>query len=274
MARQIVFIHGMFMTPRSWEKWVGFFEAAGYECLVPAWPLHGGEPAEMREKVPPGTEDLTFAGVLGEVERVIARLEEPPILIGHSMGGLVVQVLVNRGLAAAGVCISPVAPNAMLSLDWNFLKGMLAVLNPMMGDAPQEMTPELFHEIVANCLTEEESRREWERYAVHEGRNVLRTALGKSGQIDLEKAHVPLLFISGTENRMVPEALVEKNFDAYGAAVGTKSIRIFPGRGHHICNEPGWQEVAGYVESWLSQHGAGSPTLLEVEEHIAEEVTI
>ncbi len=274
MAKQIVFIHGMFMTPRCWERWVGFFEAAGYECLAPAWPLHEGEPSELRARVPAGLGDLTFAGVLGEMERVISKLEEPPILVGHSVGGLVVQVLVNRGLAAAGVCISPVAPNAMLSLDWNFLKSTVAILNPMMGDAPQEMTPELFHETFANCLTEEESRREWEWYAVHESRNVLRTALGKEGHVELTKFHVPLLFLSGREDHIVPEALVERNFDAYGMAVGTKSIRLFAGRDHHICNEPGWREVAGYVESWLSQHGAGSPTLLEVEEHIAEEAMI
>lgn len=262
------------MTPRSWEKWVGFFEAAGYGCVAPAWPLHGGEPGELRARVPAGLGDLTLAGVLGEMERVISKLEERPILIGHSVGGLVVQVLVNRGLAAAGVCIGSVAPNAMLSFDWNFLKSTVPILNMMMGDAPQEMTPELFRETFANCLTEEESRREYERYAVHESRNVLRTALGKAGHIELERPHVPLLFLSGREDHIIPEALVERNFDAYGIAVGTKSIRLFAGRGHHICNEPGWQEVAGYAEGWLSQHGAGSPTLLEVEEHIAQEATI
>ncbi|CAN5524664.1 alpha/beta fold hydrolase [soil metagenome] len=258
------------MTARSWEKWTGFFAAAGYECLAPAWPRHGGEPAELRANVPPGTGDLILAGVLGEMERVLARLDERPILIGHSIGGLVVQVLVNRGLAAAGVCISPVAPNAMLSWDCHFLRSMVPILNPMMGDAPQEMTPKMFHETFANCLTEEESLREFERYAVHESRNVLRTALGKEGHVDLKKHHVPLLFISGREDHIIPEALVERNFDAYGMAVGTKSIRLFAGRGHHICNEPGWQEVAGYVESWLSQHGAGSPWLTEVEKRIEQ----
>lgn len=260
MPNEIVFIHGMFMTPKSWENWTSFFSNHGYTCHAPAWPLHDAEPAELRAHVPSGTGDLVLSDVIAEMERAVLACATPPIVIGHSVGGLITQVLVNEGLASAGVCVSSVAPNAMLSLEWHFLKSTMPILNPIKGDEPQEMTPERFHETFANTLGEAESRQAYERYAVHESRNVLRTSLGSAGQVDLKKPHAPLFFVTGAADHIIPASLVKTNFEAYDTEAGIKEIQIFEGRGHFLCNEPGWQEIAEAVEGFLSrQFGVPSP---------------
>lgn len=251
MSKTIIFIHGMFETSKSWESWIPFFEQHGYRCLAPDWPLHADEPAALRAGIPLGTGNLVLGDLLLTYERAIDSQSEPPILIGHSLGGLIVQVLVNRGKAEAGVAICPVAPNAMLSFDWHFLKSCVPILNPIMGDAPQIMTPDLFHETFANTLTAEESRAAWERFAVHESRNVLRSALGHDGHVDLKKAHAPLLLLSASEDHIIPASLVEKNADAYAKDSGVVGYHEFPGHGHFICGEPGWESVADFILGWI-----------------------
>ncbi len=247
----IVFIHGMFQNPKSWAKWVAYFEARGYRCHAPAWPLHEGEPGELRANVPAGTGDLVLKDLNGALAEFVATLPEPPILIGHSLGGLIAQVLANEGRAAAVVAICPVAPNGMLSFDWDFLKNSTTIMNPLKGDDPQEMTPEQFHEVFANVMGESESRAAWEETAVHESRNVLRTALGEAGHVDLKRTHEPLLFLAASEDRIIPPGLVVKNFESYGEGTGVAAMREFAGHGHFICGEPGWETVADYVAGWL-----------------------
>lgn len=251
MSNEILFIHGMFMTPKSWDKWQEYFTQRGYTCRAPAWPLHQGEPENLRAQVPEGTGDIMLEDVILEMEKAILECKSAPILIGHSVGGLLTQVLVNKGLASAGVCVSSVAPNAMLSLDWHFLKSTVPILNPIKGDAPQEMSPELFHEAFANTLSPDQARSEWAAQAVHESRNVLRSSMGSAGHVDLEKKHVPLLFVTGREDHIVPPSLVERNVHAYAEEGGIRDLQIFEGRSHYICNEPGWEEVAAYIDEWL-----------------------
>ena len=260
MTKDIVFIHGMFMTPKSWEKWVGYFTELGYNCVAVPWPLHNGEPAALRAHIPEGTGDIMLDDVLDATITAVGGYDKP-IVIGHSVGGLLTQLLVARGLATAGVTISSVAPNAMLSIDWHFLKSTVPILNPIKGDDPQIMTPELFHETFANTLTEEQSRAEWEKYAVHESRNVLRSALGPTGHIDLDVPHVPLLFVTGEKDHIIPASLVEKNCLAYKHGRGLRTLEVFPDRGHHICNEPGWEQVPLFVHEWLVQPLEAEPAV-------------
>jgi pimeloyl-ACP methyl ester carboxylesterase len=252
MAGTIVFIHGMFLTPKSWEGWHRFFTARGYLCFAPAWPWHDGEPGALRDHIPAETGHVALTDVVEEFAAVAAALPEKPILIGHSVGGLVAQVLVNRGLARAGVCIGSVAPNGILTLDWDFIRGTAAIANPLRGDRPYWMTEREFRRRFCNTLTEEEARAAYLKYAVHESRNVLRGCLGHAGRVDLKKEHAPLLFIAGDQDRTIPERLEKKNVEAYAPDAGVVDFKEFPGRGHFICGEPGWQEVAAYIDGWLT----------------------
>ncbi|MBJ3785206.1 alpha/beta hydrolase [Devosia sediminis] len=253
--RQIVFVHGMFQNPKSWGKWLSYFEERGYECLAPAWPLHEGEPAALRANPPDGLGELDLKGVLASVEQVLLGLDAP-VVIGHSVGGLVAQIMLNRGLAGSAVAISPVAPNAMVDLDWGFIKNSATIANPLKGNEPVEIDAKTFHAAFANTLSEAEAAAAFEQFATHDSRNVLRSCLGPDGHVDLDREHGPLLLIGAEEDQIIPAHLVEKNAEAYEDSVGMVSHRAFPGRSHYICGEPGWEEVAAHIAQWLEENSA------------------
>ena len=254
MHPTIIFIHGMFLTGKSWDKWVRFFEQRGYRCLAPSWPLHDGEPAQLRASIPEGTGELSLEMVINHYARIAIAERVKPIFIGHSVGGLVVQRLIAGGLGQAGVCISSVAPNKMLSLDWDFLRNSAMIANPFKGDVPVEMTPEGFHKNFANTMSREASDAAWNEFAVHESRNVLRDCLGKDGQIDLTLPHAPLLFLAGDSDRIVPDELNQKNARAYTDERSITDFTEFPGRGHYLCGQSGWEDLAHRAAIWLTAH--------------------
>ena len=156
----VVFIHGMFMTPRCWDAWKQRFEQQGFKVLAPAWPLHDGEPAALRARHPDAALGrLTLAEVVDSYAKLIATLDEKPILIGHSMGGLVVQLLLQRGLAAAAVAIDSAPPKGVLSLKWSFLKSNWPVVSPFAKkDQPFLPSVEQFRYAFAHLLSPEAVR--------------------------------------------------------------------------------------------------------------------
>lgn len=252
MKPTILFIHGMFLTAKSWEHWVTYFESRGYHCVAPSWPLHDGEPAVLRAHIPEGTGELALDTLVDHFTRIAAE-HDHPVLIGHSLGGLIAQRVVERGFASAAVCISSVAPNKMLSVDWGFLRNSAQIANPLKGDKPFEMTPEGFHKNFGNCMTETASNEAYERYAVHESRNVLRDAMGKAGQIDVDAPHAPLLFIAAEKDEIIPDKLNEKNAKAYSDKTSVSNFKEFSNRGHFICGQDGWEEVAAYSADWIER---------------------
>src|SRR4051812_39438316 len=118
MQPTVLFIHGMFLTGKCWENWTTLFERRGFECVSPSWPLHQDEPSVLRTTIPAGLGELGLAELIETFADTASTLPAKPVLVGHSIGGLIAQQLVARGLATAAVCIGSVAPNAMLSFDW------------------------------------------------------------------------------------------------------------------------------------------------------------
>ena len=254
MAHDLVFIHGMFMNPRSWAGWVEHFSTRGYRCHSPAWPGHEGEPAALRASPPEVLRKLTLGDVTRAHRELLDTLPAKPVLIGHSMGGLVAQRLLHEGRARAAVAIDSAPPKGVVALKWSFLKANLPVVNPLAGDAPFQFTLEQFHYAFCNTLTLDEARPIFEAFVVPEGRNVARSASGPDGTIDFAKPHEPLLFIGGERDHIVPWELNEKNFKAYTHAGSTREFKLFPGRDHFLCGNVGWQEVAGFAHEWLTKH--------------------
>lgn len=248
--KTIIFIHGMFQNPKSWEKWMAYFNSKGYKCVAPAWPYHEGEPGILREHPDAELGGLTLQTVVDVFEKVASTTEEA-IFIGHSVGGLIAQILVNKGLGKAGVCIDSVAPNRMLSFDWDFFKNSMIIANPFKGDEPIYQTPESFHDAFTSPMPEADSRKAFNAFATHDSRNVLRDCMGEAGEIDLDKPHAPLLFIGGEEDKIIPAELNEKNADAYTDEGSIAHFKSFPGRGHFICGQDSWEEIADYVHNWL-----------------------
>lgn len=249
MKKTIIFIHGMFQNDKSWNGWVSFFTAKGYTCIAEPWPLHEGEPEDLRHHVPKELGSLRLKTVIEKYEALAIAHGGDAVLIGHSVGGLIVQLLLNKGLGSAGICISSVAPNRMLSFDWGFFKNSTSIVNPFAGDDPFYMTPEGFYESFANAMTEAESAEAYARTTTHDSRNVLRDCLLGDGDLDFGNTTVPLLFIGGEKDEIIPPGLNEKNAAAYEN--GIASFKEFAGKSHFICGQPGWEEIAGYIDQWL-----------------------
>jgi len=255
MKNTIVLIHGMFQNPVSWKNWISFFESKDYDVIAPAWPLHEGSPEMLRENPPIGLGELELDTIITSIETLICSLPEKPIVIGHSVGGLIAQILVNRGLAKIGVAISSVAPNAMVTFDWSFIKNAATIANPFKGDEPIYMDLETFHAAFANTLSEAQASLAYQQTATHDSRNVFRDCMGSSAHVDVDQAHAPLLFIAGEKDQICPADLNEKNAKAYSDESSVTDLKEFANKSHFICNEPGWEEVVSFIETWLSVQG-------------------
>jgi pimeloyl-ACP methyl ester carboxylesterase len=254
----IMFIHGMFLNPESWRGWQQYFEARGYATVAPPWPYHDGKPAELRARVPAGLGELSLERV---VEVMLAAATQYPdlILVGHSVGGLIVQKLIQSGIGRLGVPISSVAPNRMLSLDWGFFRNSATITNPLKGDQPFPMDADGFHRNFANTMERTASDEAFTRFALPDSRNILRDCMGDTGKINLSVTRAPMLFIGAEKDEIIPASLVKRNAEAYEQASPQVSYMEFANRGHFICGEPGWEEVAGAVHRWLEeQPGVGA----------------
>lgn len=254
MTPKIHFIHGMFLTPRCWDHWIDYFRELGYEGVAHPWPFHEDDPAQLRAHPPEGLGRFTLADLQRHFDGIIRREPEPPVVIGHSLGGWLVQRLCADGLIRAGVAICPVPPNRMLALDWGFLSNSAMIANPLAGDDPIALTPELFRTAIGNRLDESQSGALFDAYVVPESRQLLRDVAGDEGRIDLSVPHVPLLFVGGKEDRIIPNSLVRRNAHAYEDERSHHEYTEFTDRGHFLVCETRWEEVAEKIARWLSGH--------------------
>ncbi len=254
-SKTIVFIHGLFLNNKSWEPWMQYFESKGYKCYAPAYRFHAGDPDSLRKHIDPNLGKFGFQTLVDDLAGFIDSLPEKPILIGHSLGGLLVQKLVYMGKASAGVAIDAGPPKGIFSYKWSFLKSNLPVINALKGDKPFIPTVEWFHYAFCNNMTLEETQKQFNAFVVPESRNLPRGSRGAAGYVDFAKPHAPLLFIAGEQDHIVPPSLNMKNFKAYTDKSSKIDFKEFPGRTHYICAEAKWEEVASYADGWIESLG-------------------
>lgn len=254
-SRTIVFVHGLFQNPKSWTEWKKFFEAKGYTCHAIAYPFHEGEPADLRAHIDPKLSTLTFMEVVTHLSRFIDSLPEKPILIGHSIGGLLVQKLLNMGKARAAVSIDPAPPRGINSYKWSFIRANLPTINPLKGDSPCMPSVQWFHYAFCNTMTLGETEQAYNTYFVPESRNIPRTSRSKESAVDFALPHEPLLIIAGEKDNIIPASLNQKNYRAYRDRASVTDFKEFPGRTHYICGQKGWEEVAQYSLDWITKLG-------------------
>jgi pimeloyl-ACP methyl ester carboxylesterase len=249
----VVLIHGMYMNSHSWQPWLEPATAAGFTAHAPSWPYHDGEPAQRRAKIDPRLGRLTFGAVTRYLKGFIDGLPERPVLIGHSIGGLLVQKLVNDGYATAGVAISSAPALGVLTVDRHFWRANFPHVNPLAGNRPVVMTQQRFHYTFANTMGRSESDKAFDEYVVPESRNVPRSTLTPQGRIKFGATHAPLLFLTGDSDHLTPLAMVRRNARAYRRSGGVVEFEAFPHRSHFICNQDGWEEVAARSLEWLAR---------------------
>jgi pimeloyl-ACP methyl ester carboxylesterase len=243
----------MFMTPTCWTEWQRRFEQQGFRTLAPAWPLHEPPAGNVRSHHPePALGKLTLDDVVEHYAKIINKLDDKPILIGHSMGGLVVQLLLQRGLGVAGIAIDSAPPKGVISLQWSFLKSNWPVISPFVKkDQPCLLTVDQFGYAFAQKLSPTELRAVYEREVVPESRRVGNAPTTSAARIDFSGQRGPLLFIAGGDDHIIPASLNWSNYRKQRESPALTEFREFAGRTHYTLSQPGWEEVADFAISWL-----------------------
>jgi pimeloyl-ACP methyl ester carboxylesterase len=257
----IVLIHGLWLTPRSWEHWKARYERRGYEVVTPAYPGLEVEVEALREDPSP-IANLSVPDTVDHLESVIRELDRPPFLMGHSYGGLLTQLLLDRGIGLAGVAIDSAPPEGIRKVPPAQIKALLpAFKNPANRHRAVPLTAKQFHYAFCNTLSEEESDAVYERYHVAApGPFIWDGFLSnvKPGRQDTwvnfdNEERAPLLFIAGGVDHVMPPSVNRSNFEHYTPAVHT-DWREFEGRSHYTCGQPGWEAVADDALNWCNEH--------------------
>ncbi|HZY81585.1 MAG TPA: alpha/beta hydrolase [Cyclobacteriaceae bacterium] len=250
-SRTIVLIHGMFVNNTSWNEWKKFFEELGYTVHAPANPGHSGDPAELRKNIHPDLTKTGFEDVVMNVAKLIDTLPEKPIVIGHSMAGLAVMKLVEMGKAVAGVSIDGAPPKNIIA-PLSTVKIVWPAINFFSGNSAYMGTREWYKKAFFNTISDFQADRAFDAVAVPESRKIGRDTVLKSfSNVDFSKPHVPLLFIAGGKDTIFSPALTSKIARRYKPSAGRVDYKEFSDKSHFICGEPGWQDVAKFIEGWL-----------------------
>jgi alpha-beta hydrolase superfamily lysophospholipase len=259
----VVLIHGLWMTARCWEHWVDRYTRRGYRVIARSWPGMEGDIEELRRD-PSVVAGLGVTEIVDHYDGIIRALERPPIIIGHSFGGLFTEILLDRGLGAAGVAIAPAAPQGILKTPLSTLRvGFPALSNPAHLHEAAPLTPEQFRYAFGNTLTEEESAAAYARYAVPGPDRVLFQA-GLADFNPHAATHVafrndnraPLLLIAGGKDHVSPASLTEDNYKHYSHSKAITAYKEYPERSHFTLGEAGWEGVADYALDWAARHAA------------------
>jgi pimeloyl-ACP methyl ester carboxylesterase len=239
----VLLIHGLWMTSLCWENWLEHYAARGFRVIARSWPGLGGDIESLRRD-PSVIARLGVRQVAEHYQAIIQRLSKPPIIIGHAFGGLIAQILLDRGMGAAGVAIASARLDGSSSLP---LPGRSA--RPY-GALP--LTLAQFHDAFAHELSEAEARAIYLRYAVPgPDRSHFESAFANVEAVDVRNhRRAPLLLIAGAEDRMSPAALVKANAESYRWSNAVTEFKEFPGRTHYVIGQPGWRDVADFALDW------------------------
>jgi pimeloyl-ACP methyl ester carboxylesterase len=268
----VVLIHGLWLTPRSWEEWIDRYQKAGYNVIAPSWPGLEGEVEAIR-KDPSPLKRLKLKTVVDHYERIIRKLDAPPIIMGHSFGGLITQMLIDRGLGSAGVAIDSAQTAGVPVLPFSTLRVGFPILgNPFSYSRATSLSPSQFNYAFTNELSPPESKKVYDRYSIPAANSILWDAalalLNPNGSSKVNYANsnrAPLLFIAGGNDHIVPPAINKSNVRKYvKKSSAVTDYREFPNRTHHTVGQKGWEEVADFAIQWANMHARGQVTLADV----------
>jgi non-heme chloroperoxidase len=247
----VVFVHGLWLLPTSWDRWAALFEEAGYIALSPGWP-DDPETVEEAKADPEVFAHKSVGQVADYQEQVIAGLEKKPAIVGHSFGGLLTQILAGRGLASVSVAIDPAPFRGVLPLPISALRSASPVLkNPANRNRAVPLTYEQFRYAFANAVGEDEAKELYEKYSVPgAGVPIFQAAsanLNPWSEVKVDTKNPergPLLIIVGDKDHTVPPAIAKASFKKQRKNEGVTEYLEIPGRGHALTIDSGWREVA------------------------------
>ena len=250
----IVLIHGMWMTPHSWDAWVDHYTDRGHGAIAPGWP--GVSSPEDTRRDPSGLKGLGLTRIVDHYDKIIRELDRPPIIMGHSFGGLATQLLLDRGLGAAGVAICTAAPKGIFPLPASTLRSAFPALkNPFNRDGLAELSPKQFRYRFTNTLGQEESDRIYKEHYVPGTNHAFFDALGSAAGVDFSNTNrAPLLLLYGTEDHISPSAVNKKVLKAQSKAPSATASKEYAGRPHFMAGLDGWEDIAEDALNWALEH--------------------
>lgn len=259
----VVFIHGLWLLPSSWDRWAAVFEEAGYTALTPGWP-DDPETVEEARAHPELFAHKSVKQVADHFAELIQKLTKKPAVIGHSFGGLITQIIAGRGIAAVSVAIDPAPFRGVLPLPISALKAASPVLSkPANRNRAVPLTYEQFRFAFANAVSEDEATELYETFAVPaSGKPLFQAAsanLNPWTEVKVDTKNPdrgPLLIIEGEKDNTVPWAIANASFKRQQRNPGVSEIVKIPNRGHALTIDSGWREVADtalkFVERFLN----------------------
>lgn len=252
-SKNIVLVHGNFVNDLSWTAWKDHYQKKGYTVHTPANPGHAGDPAARRADVHPDLIRTGFIDVVNNIDKLISMLPEKPLVIGHSMAGMVVMKLVAMGRVDAGVSIDGAPPKNVFP-PFQTLKTVLPAFGFFSSSKYYMGSRAWYDYAFFNTIPDEEKKKAFEALAVPESYKVSRQlVLNSFSNIDFKKAHAPLLFVGGEKDNIFPAALTQTIAGKYKDGNSRTDVKIFDGKSHYICGEPGWESVADYVLKWYEE---------------------
>jgi alpha-beta hydrolase superfamily lysophospholipase len=258
-TKTIVFIHGLWMHTSSWQQWMDYFNKQGYKTLNPGWPGDAATVAECHAN-PKAIANRGVTEIVDSYAKIIATLSEPPIVIGHSFGGLIAQILLSNNMASGCIALNPAPVKGVWQLPLSVLKASLPVLgNPLNFKKTHSLTFKQFCYGFANALPKKEARELYDLYTIPAPCKPLFQAAtasfaGSETKVNTENTtRGPLLITGGEKDNQAPPILGKASIKKYNSSV-ISDFKLFKGRGHSIAIDSGWKEIAEYSLSWLKKN--------------------
>ncbi|WP_433830343.1 alpha/beta hydrolase [Flavobacterium anhuiense] len=253
--KTIMFISGAFISHACWKEWIVFFENKGYKTVAPPWLYKNELAVNLRKthsesKIPL----IRLNNLLDYYAEIIDKLPEKPILIGHSYGGLLTQLLMQKELGSHGICINSIPPGNLMHFNFPFYKAVWNLSDYFSSaNKPFLMPFKTWQHYFANQLSFEEQKEAYEALLVPESRLIMCEIYSKAAKIDFKKKHNPLLFLSGSKDVFVSPSLNNLNFKKYKNIHSITCYKEFQDFNHLSINHENWQTIADFIVSWLKK---------------------
>ncbi|MGW4467979.1 alpha/beta hydrolase [Micromonospora sp. NPDC004704] len=263
----IVLVHGFWVTPRSWENWIAHYEQKGYRVIAPGYPGFEVE-VEALNADPAPILAVTVPQIIEHVESIIRELPTPPIIMGHSAGGAFTQILLDHGYGAAGVALNSAPTEGVRVVPLSQVKSTFPVLkSPANRHKTVGLSFDEWKYAFTNTFSEEDSRALYERYHIPANGGILWGSVLANFQPGHQDTWVdysndnraPLLFVSGSEDHIMPPAIQQSNAKHYKSDTVTE-VKEYEGYAHLLPAQEGWEEIADYVLDWALRHAKAAPS--------------
>jgi pimeloyl-ACP methyl ester carboxylesterase len=256
MTKTIMLVHGAWLNPDCWEGFKTRYEAQGYTVHAPAWPYDDRSVQELRRAPHPELHKVGVKQIADHYEDKIRALPEAPIIMGHSFGGVITQVLADRGLGAAAVAIDPAPIAGVFVPPTTLISALPVFLAPFGWARTLTMSRKAFGARFAQTLSKQEADAAYERYVVPTpGRVYYDGLLGIGTKVQFDNPNrPPLLLIAGEKDLTAQHSMIKANYNKQTQAASTTGFKMFPGRSHWLCLDRGWEEVADYALEWAAKN--------------------